>query len=133
RHPRPLPRHDGSLLPFLAFPAQELEALETDLRLELEVSYCVPAVYSRERLGLSARELQSLTTVSARLERLPRLRAAFAGGVLNWAQIRLVATVATPEDETEWLARAERRTVRALAAVIRTPPDSEDDDVARFR
>ena len=89
--------------------------------------------YSGERLGLSARELQSLTTVSARLERLPRLRAAFAGGVLNWAQIRLVAAVATPEDETEWLARAERRTVRALAAVIRTPPDSEDDGVARFR
>src|SRR5439155_1766086 len=54
-------------------------------------------------------------------------------GVLNWAQIRLVAAVATPEDETEWLARAERRTVRALAAAIRTPPDSEDDDIARFR
>ena len=44
RHPRPLPRHDVSLLPFLSFPAQELGALETDLRLELEVSYCVPAV-----------------------------------------------------------------------------------------
>src|SRR5439155_9389188 len=44
--------------------------------------------YTRERLGLSARELQSLATVSARLERLPPLRAAFADGVLNWAQVR---------------------------------------------
>src|SRR5439155_646622 len=89
--------------------------------------------YSRERLGISARELQSLATVCARLERLPRLRAAFVDGVLSWAQIRLLTTVATPEDEAEWLARAERCTVRALAAVIRTPPDGEDDDEARFR
>src|SRR6266446_8418802 len=54
--------------------------------------------YSRERLGLSARELQSLATVSSRLECLPRLRAAFVDGVLSWAQIRLLAAVATPED-----------------------------------
>jgi hypothetical protein len=89
--------------------------------------------YSRERLGVSARELQSLATVSARLERLPRLRAAFADGLLGWAQLRLLAAVATPEDEDAWLARAEGRTVRALAATIRTPPDGEDEDGARFR
>src|SRR5439155_1806633 len=88
--------------------------------------------YSRERIGLSARELQSLATVSAHLERLPRLRAAFVDGVLSWAQIRLLAAVATPEDEAEWLSRAEGRTVCALAAVMRTPPDGDDDE-ARFR
>ena len=88
--------------------------------------------YSRERIGLSARELQSLATVSAHLERLPLLRAAFVDGVLSWAQIRLLAAVATPEDEAEWLSRAEGRTVRALAAVMRTPPDGDDDE-ARFR
>ena len=53
--------------------------------------------------------------------------------MLSWAQIRLLTAVATPEDEAEWLARAEGRTVRALAAVMRTPPDGEDDDAARFR
>src|SRR5439155_905690 len=42
--------------------------------------------YSRERLGISAREHQSLATVSARLERLPQLRAAFADG--DWSAIR---------------------------------------------
>src|SRR5881275_2716593 len=89
--------------------------------------------YSRERLGISARELQSLATVCARLECLPLLRAAFVDGVLSWAQIRLLTAVATPETETAWLARAEGRTVRALGAVIRTPPDGEDDDEARFR
>src|SRR5437868_7341602 len=54
--------------------------------------------YSRERLGISARELQSLATVSARLERLPQLRAAFADGDLGWAQVRLLAAVATHDD-----------------------------------
>src|SRR5882762_9796512 len=89
--------------------------------------------YSQERLGISARELQSVATVTARLERLPRLRAAFADGVLGWAQLRLLVAVATPDDEDEWLARAEGRTVRALAAVIRTSPDGEEEDDARFR
>src|SRR5581483_670946 len=89
--------------------------------------------YSRERLGISARELQTLATVSERLDRLPRLRDAFADGTINWAQLRLLAAVATPQDEAEWLARAEGRTVRALAAVIRTAPDGEEDDEARFR
>src|SRR5439155_20536738 len=59
-------------------------------------------------------------------------RAAFVDGVLSWAQIRLLAAVATPEDEAEWLSRAEGRTVRALAAVMRTPPDGDEDDT-RFR
>jgi len=89
--------------------------------------------YARERLGLSAREVQSLATVSARLERLPHLRAAFADGVVSWAQLRLLTTAATPEDEARWLARADGRTVRALAAAIRTPSDEDENDEARFR
>jgi hypothetical protein len=82
--------------------------------------------YAREQLGLSARELQSLATVGARLERLPQLRGAFTAGVLSWAQLRLLAAVATPETETEWLEVARGRTVRALAAVIR--PSGQDQD-----
>jgi hypothetical protein len=90
--------------------------------------------FSRERLGLSARELQSLATVSTRLERLPRLRAAFIDGALSWAQVRLLAAVATPEDEVEWFECAQGRTVRALAAMSRRPgEENEDEDDARFR
>src|SRR5206468_5298368 len=74
--------------------------------------------YSREQLGISARELQSLATVSARLEGLPRLRVAFTDGVVSWAQVRLLAAAATPETEAEWLDIARGRTVRALAALI---------------
>src|SRR5206468_4129308 len=89
--------------------------------------------FARERLGLSARELQSLATVSTRLERLPQLRAAFVEGVISWAQVRLLATVATPEDEAEWLERTRSRTVRALAAMIRRPGAEDEDDDVRFR
>ena len=92
--------------------------------------------YTREQLGLSARELQSLATVSARLARLPHLRDAFTAGILGWAQLRLLATVATPETEAEWLEVARGRTVRALAAVIRPSGaghEDDDGDAARFR
>jgi hypothetical protein len=98
-----------------------------------EIGFARLGDHTRERLGISARELQSLATVSARLDRLPQLRAAFADGVLSWAQLRLLAAVATPEDAAEWLERAQGRTVRALAAIIRTPPDGEDDDDGSFR
>ena len=86
--------------------------------------------YARERLGLSAREVQSLAAVSARLEALPAIRAAFAEGEVSWAQVRLLARVADADTEAEWLARARGRTVRALATVIRVggAPAREDDD-----
>jgi len=75
--------------------------------------------YARERLGLSARELQSLAAVSAGLDGLPSIRGAFASGDLSWSQARLLVGVATPDTERDWLHRARGRTVRALAACIR--------------
>jgi hypothetical protein len=97
--------------------------------------------YARERLGISARELQSMATVSARLETLPHLGAAFMDGTLGWAQLRLLAAVAKPETEAAWLEVARGRTVRALAAVIRAERGhgasaADDDDeggTVRFR
>ena len=94
--------------------------------------------YARERLGLSGRKLQSLATVVRRLDRLPALRAAFEAGLLSWAQVRLLAGVATAETEGDWLALARGRTVRALEALVheagRTPDAGEDDEPrARFR
>src|SRR2546427_1664879 len=95
--------------------------------------------YARERLGLSARELQSLATVTERLAALPAVRAAFDGGELSWAQVRLLVGIATPDTEREWLDLARERTVRALAAMIRAAGRSdvheeEDcDDEPRLR
>jgi hypothetical protein len=96
--------------------------------------------YGREQLGLSARELQSVAAVSTGLERLPGVRAAFECGEVSWSQVRLLIGVATADSEAEWLALARGRTVRALAALIRTggrgatEDEAEGDEpTARFR
>src|SRR5439155_1008115 len=78
--------------------------------------------YTRERLSLSAREVQELARVAERLETLPAIAAAFSAGDLSWTQTRLLATAATPDSEHEWLALARDRTVRALEALVAPPP-----------
>src|SRR6266404_5803231 len=75
--------------------------------------------YTRERLGLSGRELQSAAQVVGGLRELPTLAAAFDEGTLSWTQARLLVAVARPGTEAAWLAIARDRTVRALEAVIR--------------
>src|SRR5881409_2889114 len=83
--------------------------------------------YTRERLSLSAREVQELARVTERLETLPAIAAAFAAGDLSWTQTRLLATAATADSEHEWLALARDRTVRALEALVAHPPADPDE------
>jgi hypothetical protein len=52
--------------------------------------------YTRERLSLSAREMQSVAQVVHTMEQLPLTAGAFASGDLSWAQVRALACVATP-------------------------------------
>src|SRR2546428_12196322 len=82
--------------------------------------------YPRERLSLSAREVQELARVAERLESLPAIATAFAAGDLSWTQTRLLATAATADSEHEWLALARDRTVRALEALVPHPPAHPD-------
>ena len=94
--------------------------------------------YARERLGLSARQVQSLAAVAERAASLPATQAAFIKGELSWAQLRLLVGVAAPDTEAEWLALARGRTVRALGALVRTAGGSDDAEDAgephvRFR
>jgi hypothetical protein len=88
--------------------------------------------YTRERLGVSARELQSLAQVAAALEHLPRIAHAFALGDLSWTQVRLVAKLALTGGEDVWLERARGRTVRELQALIRrragTLPEAQAEE-----
>src|SRR5438552_1657342 len=83
--------------------------------------------YTRERLGLSARQVQALARVPERLEGLPAIAAAFAADDLSWTQTRLLATAATADSEREWLALARDRTVRALEALVVRPPADPDE------
>src|SRR3989449_1256671 len=89
--------------------------------------------FARERLGLSGRELQELARVAQRLEALPALARAFTQGALSWSHLRLLVSVATPETEAAWLARARGESVRALEAAIAAargvPPDPDEHAV----
>jgi hypothetical protein len=76
--------------------------------------------YAQERLGMSARELQSAAQVARALRRLPAIAAAFARGDVSWTQARLLSGTANETTEATWLARARGRTIRALEAMIRS-------------
>jgi hypothetical protein len=78
-----------------------------------------PADYARERPGLSARELQQLARVDAKLARLPGIDRALSTGQLGWTKARLLCRVATPEDEERWLEDAKRVPAAALAREVR--------------
>jgi hypothetical protein len=88
--------------------------------------------YTRERLGLGAREVQELARVATQLEALPALADAFEAGLLSWAHIRVLTRVATADDARAWLQRASELTVRELTALVRQAaprePDEVDDD-----
>src|SRR5438094_8401187 len=74
--------------------------------------------YTRERLGLSARELQTLAHVVEGLARLPAIGDAFDSGGITWSQARCLVALATPEDAPFWLLVARIHTVRALEASV---------------
>src|SRR2546426_4292102 len=74
--------------------------------------------YTRERLGLSARELQTLAHVVRGMARLPAIGDAFDSGEITWSQARCLVALATPEDAPFWLIVARIQTVRALEANV---------------
>ncbi len=75
--------------------------------------------YARERLGLSGRAVYELARVDGKLAGLPALEAALVSGGLPWSKVRLLASVATTEDEARWVAYARRVSVRVLAREVR--------------
>jgi hypothetical protein len=75
--------------------------------------------YTRERLGLGAREVQELARVATRLDALPPLARAFESGALSWAHVRLLTRIATSDDATAWVEIASGLTVRELAERLR--------------
>ncbi len=77
------------------------------------------ADYARERVGLSARQLQDLAHVSTALARLPRVESALLAGTLSWSKVRLLCRVARAGDEAAWVGFARRVRVRALEREVR--------------
>jgi hypothetical protein len=83
--------------------------------------YARLADYARERPGVSARQLQELARVHCALAGLPALEHALVANALPWSKVRLVARVATPEDEEAWIARAREVSTLQLEREFRRP------------
>ncbi len=77
------------------------------------------ADYARERVGLSAHQLQDLAHTSEQLAVLPVVEEALGSGRLGWSQVRLIARVAIPDDAARWVAFARRVRVRELEHAVR--------------
>jgi len=124
----------GPLRRVLAAIAERLIATRAHERL----CYARLSDYARERPGLSARQLQELARVHRALGALPILERALVANELSWSKLRLVARVAKPEDEHDWIARAQALTTRQLerevrASAPRAEPELPDDAEPRQR
>jgi hypothetical protein len=87
--------------------------------------------YARERLGVSARALESAARVATRLEELPAIDTAFRRGELTWTLVRLLSAVARPADEVRWIASARCGTVDDLEALVASAPPATGAAVTR--
>lgn len=100
--------------------------------------YARLADYARERPGISARQLQELARVHRALAGLPALERALVGNALPWSKVRLVARVATIDDEASWISRARGLSTRALeqevrASVQHSASEQPDEDEPQRR
>ena len=86
--------------------AAAIAARVLDTRAYERLGYARLADYARERPGVSARQLQELARVHRALPGLPAVERALVRNALPWSKVRLVAGVATAEDEAAWLERA---------------------------
>jgi len=90
--------------------------------------------YVREALGRTGRWGADVRALARRLRDLPRLRAALASGRLSLSVVELVARLATPDDEADWLDRVIARgmNVRQLRAELKDRKlEVRDDTLAR--
>ncbi len=86
--------------------------------------------YTRERLGVAARTLQSAAWLATRLDALPAVSRAYDRSELTWTQARAICKVAVTADEHRWLDLARRSTVETLerlCARAQVPDDVPTD------
>lgn len=76
--------------------------------------------WDQHRMGKS--KASELIAISNASDRLPRMRAAFDAGQLDWTKAREIAKVATPDTELEWLSRARTSTADDLRAQRKGEP-----------
>ncbi|MGH7858526.1 MAG: DUF222 domain-containing protein [Candidatus Binatia bacterium] len=83
--------------------------------------------WSRERLGISGSEAESMAKVVRGLERLPLVARSFDAGEISWTKARILVEAAGEETEERWLDVARDATVRELQKMIEEDRDDADD------
>jgi len=83
------------------------------------IGYARLSDYATERLGRSARSVQDLARVGARLGDPSRLQDALVSGTLGWTKVRLLARLPPDEDEAAWIAHAQGITAEKLSRQVR--------------
>ncbi len=119
----------GPLRRVLAALAERLVVTDAPARL----GYARLGDYAREQLGLSARQLQELAKVHRALAGLPALERALVANELPCSKVRLLARVASAQDEAAWIARARQLPTHRLEQAVRASAphlDPEDLDEA---
>src|SRR5688572_9639556 len=74
--------------------------------------------YAVDRLDLPLSTAKEMVAVGRLLRELPGCDAAFCSGRIGWSKLRLLARIATPETEKEWIGEAERLTYQKLQLAI---------------
>jgi len=74
--------------------------------------------YAFDRLGYSRRTARDRLATGRLLTELPGCDAAFCEGRIDWSKLRLLAKVATPETEAEWIAKAEALTCEQFSRAV---------------
>jgi hypothetical protein len=111
------------------------------LRAWERIGYARLSDYAVERLGLSARWVQSLAEVGAGFRKFPRLEETLVSGTLGWTKVRLLASLPASEDEASWIDLASRLTAEQLSKKVRAvdrgsldaDPTAADEAPARSR
>ena len=93
-------------------------------RLELHkvYGYASLSALAWQRYGYGKSKTSELIAISEESKHLPKTRAQFDAGVLEWTKAREITKGATPADEHEWLARAPRSTAAELRAARQGEP-----------
>lgn len=89
-----------------------------------ELGFSSLGAYATERCELGRRWVEGAQCLARRLEALPGLRQSVAFGEVCWSRAELVARMARPDTERQWIDVARNRTVRELRALVRHAVDS---------
>lgn len=88
----------------------------------MDLGYSAFRDYVHQRVGMSETLGYELARIERKLVKFPLIDAAFQDGRLSRSHVRLLLKNISPDEEAEWVARAEGLTVRRLDDALRERP-----------